>query len=229
MEKAIRILFADDDTVIRSLVEQTLSRVNMCVSLAVNGLNALEIWRQGAFDMVILDISMPELDGLNACKYIRSASDVPIIILTSRDTEEDVVNGFNAGADDYLAKPFRPRELIARIHAILNRVNKMEKVNEQLEFHNLLLNLSDQCLYKNGSNIHVTPLEFHLLHYFMMRPGRLVKKEELFSNVWGYNMPAGGMNLIEVAIRRLRTKIEDDPGQPFYIQSIRGHGYRMGD
>jgi DNA-binding response OmpR family regulator len=229
MATTINILFADDDPVVRELVRKTLTRASMQVELASDGVEAVQLLQNNYADLVILDIAMPNLDGLSACREIRSNSNIPIMMLTAKDSEEDIVKGFDAGADDYLVKPFRPRELLARIQAIINRIRRPSPNNEKLAYEDLVLSLPNRCLTKRGSDVHITPMEFNLLRYFFQRPGQLISKEELFENVWGYSMPAGGMNLIEVAVRRLRTKIEDDPRNPYFIQSIRGYGYRMGN
>ena len=221
------ILYADDDPVIRSLVEKTLTHAGMAVVLAADGNDALKVWRNQPVDLIILDIAMPGHDGIQVCRFIRATSNIPMMMLTHRSSEEDIVSGFEAGADDYLVKPYLPKELVARIKAILNRTRVPVNNGQALVNGDLTLNLTLQYLTKKGEIIHITPLEFNLLRYFMQRPGMLLRKEELFENVWGYSLPYGGMNLIEVAIRRLRTKIEDDPNQPIYIQSVRGQGYRF--
>jgi DNA-binding response OmpR family regulator len=224
-----RILFADDDNLSRQLVQTILSQAGLSPLLAEDGQQVLEMWRRQPVDLIILDVMMPRLDGFEACRAIRQTSDVPIMMLTSRTGEADVLRGFEAGADDYLSKPFRPKELLARIYAILQRTHRAPAAPAQLAYRELTLDPAAQRLTRREGVVSVSQLEFQILQYMLQRLGRVVSKEDLFKNVWGYAMPAGGMNLVEVAISRLREKIEDDPAQPVYIQTVRGAGYRCGD
>ncbi len=229
-----RILFVDDDTDIRELIRIVLPRAGFSVLLAENGLQALEMYSRNQVGLVILDIMMPNMDGLEVCRRIRQVADTPIILLTARGQEEDVVEGFEAGADDYIVKPVRPKELVARIQAILNRVERQrEETPHNLIYKHLTLDLDARRVTYYGKNIPVTPLEFQLLQYLIERQGSVLSKEDLLHNVWGYAKAADDinldMNLIEAAIKRLRKKIESDPSRPQYIQTVWGTGYRMGD
>jgi DNA-binding response OmpR family regulator len=230
MKPTIRVLFADDDPDIRGLMQFVLHDAGMQLFLAENGQQALKIWHHNLVDVVVLDIMMPLLDGLSVCRRIRRVSDVPIILLTAKGQEQEVVEGLEAGADDYIVKPFRPRELVARLQAGVQRLDRRnEERAKELIFEDLRLDASGKIVVTQGRPIQVTPLEFRLLQYLMQNIGVVFSKEDLFQNVWGYVEPAGEMNLIEAAIRRLRKKIEADPTRPRYIQTVWGAGYRFGD
>lgn len=221
------LVVADDDLDIRRIARVTLQQAGFDVVTCENGQEAVERWRAGPCSLLILDIGMPIMDGLTACRNIRNVSEVPIMILTARDSEEDVVAGFEAGADDYISKPFRPKELVARINAILHRAAR-PAASARLGNDGLELDMAEKRVLVHGQPVPVTPLEVQLLQYLMQRAGQPIEKEDLFVNVWGYAAPSGGLNLIEAAVRRLREKIEADPSNPRYIQTVRGFGYRFG-
>jgi len=226
----MRILFADDDPEIRQMIKLVLEKAGMQVYLAENGQQALDMWRRRPVDVVVLDIMMPLLDGLSVCRRIRQTSTVPVILLSAMAQEEEVVCGLEAGADDYIVKPFRPKELVARLRAVAQRAARHYPESEAvLSFGDLRLDCGGQWVIKKGRPVQLTPLEFRLLQYLMQNIGVVFSKEDLFQNVWGYVQPSGEMNLIEAAIRRLRKKIEADPNQPRYIQTVWGAGYRFGD
>jgi DNA-binding response OmpR family regulator len=224
------ILVADDDPETRELIRLILKDAGMKVVLGENGSQLLELWRANPIDLIILDVMMPVMDGFEACERIRRVSDVPIVFLTAKGQEGDVVNGFEIGADDYIVKPFRPGELIARVRAILNRLERLrEDAGRRLQFEKLILDLDARRVVARGKTIEVTPLEFQLLQYLMQNVGIVMSKENLLQNVWGYAETAGDLNLIEAAIRRLRRKLELDPSQPEYIHTVWGAGYRFGE
>ena len=225
---SLKILFADDDADIKELVGLILQKEGMSVSFADNGLKAIDTWRKNTFDLIVLDIMMPVMDGLEACRRIRRVSDIPIIMLTSLGQEQDVVMGFEVGADDYIIKPFRPRELIARIQAVHNRFSKLKEIERRrLAFKNLVLDLDARQVIFWGRNIEVTRLEFQLLQYLIQNAGVVISKDDLLQNVWGYDRSIEDTNLIEAAIRRLRKKLETDPSRPRFIQTVWGTGYRL--
>jgi DNA-binding response OmpR family regulator len=224
------ILVADDDPETRDLVEIILRDAGMQVIFAENGSQLLDLWRSKPVDIIILDVMMPVMDGLEACKRIRRISDIPIIFLTAKGQEQDVVNGLETGADDYIVKPFRPAEFVARVRVILNRTARQKDAcGKRLSFDKLVLDLESRRVISRGRSIEVTPLEFQLLRYLMQNVGIVISKEDLLQNVWGYAEAAGDMNLIEAAVRRLRRKLELDPSQPKYIQTVWGAGYRFGE
>jgi DNA-binding response OmpR family regulator len=224
------ILVVDDDPETRDLIRLILKDAGMNVVLGENGSQLLELWRANPIDLIILDVMMPVMDGFEACERIRRVSDIPIVFLTAKGQEGDVVNGFEIGADDYIVKPFRPGELIARVRAILNRLERQrEDAGRRLRFEKLILDLDARRVVARGKTIEVTPLEFQLLQYLMQNVGIVMSKENLLQNVWGYAEAAGDLNLIEAAIRRLRRKLELDPSQPEYIHTVWGAGYRFGE
>jgi len=228
--KTINVLYADDDIDMQQLVCLVFQQADLNVSFADDGRQALEVWRRGNYDLVILDVMMPVLSGLDVCRRIRKLSDIPVILLTAKGREQDVVDGFEAGADDYVIKPFRPRELVARVKAIINRIESQKaETRRRLAFESLILDLDSRRVIHRERNIQVTPLEFRLLQYLMQHAGTVLSKKDLLQNVWGYNDSAGDMNLIEATIRRLRKKLELDPSQPRFIQTVWGAGYRFGD
>lgn len=224
------ILVADDDPETRELIRLVLEDAGMKVIFAQNGSELLDQWRSNQIDLIVLDVMMPAMDGFEACRRIRRVSDIPIIFLTAKSQEGDVINGFEIGADDYVIKPFRPGEFIARIRAILSRLERQRrKTGRRLSFDKLVLDLDSRRVVARGKSMEVTPLEFQLLQYLMQNIGVVISKEDLLQNVWGYTETAGDMNLIEAAIRRLRRKLEMDPSEPEYIHTVWGAGYRFGE
>lgn len=228
--KKTTILFADDDLDLQQAVGLTLEGAGFDVVFADNGLHALELWRTKSLDFIILDVIMPSMNGLNVCRIIRQSSEVPVLLMTGRGREEDVVVGIEAGADDYVIKPFRPRELVARIQAILRRTSLIPQINRrQLAFNSLTLDLDAQRVIYHDRSIPVSPLEFQLLKYLMQNTGIVLSKEDLLKNVWGYVSTGADMNMIEATVRRLRKKVESDPSQPQFIHTVWGSGYRFGE
>jgi two-component system response regulator MtrA len=224
------VLYADDDYDSQQSMCLVLEDAGMQVIFADDGARAVEIWRVQPVDIVVLDVIMPEMDGLEACRIIRESSSVPIILLTARGREEDIVAGFEAGADDYIIKPFRPRELVARINALLRRMTVPSwQGRKRLTFGDITLDTEAHCVYLRGQQIEVSPMEFRLLKYLMQHAGNVITKEDLLRNVWGYVASSGDMNLIEATVRRLRQKVETDPSRPQYIHTVWGIGYRFGD
>ena len=228
-----RILFGDDDTDIQVLVRNLLEKESYQVSVASNGQEVLDSWRKEYFDCLILDVMMPVLDGLAVCQRIRRVSNIPIILLTALGEEEAVVKGLECGADDYIQKPFRQKEFLARLRVVLRRAEQLNYPEKKpIVFDGLTLEPQTRKLIKKNQVIEVTPLEYQLLAYLMRHPGKIFGKEELLQAVWGYpttqNSIEGDLNLIEAAIRRLRKKVEENPAQPRIIQTVWGSGYRFG-
>jgi DNA-binding response OmpR family regulator len=226
-QKRRRILVAEDEENLRSLLKLSLSR-SYDVEAVGDGLEALEAYEQNPPDMVILDIMMPRMDGLTACEQIRRRGEVPIVMLTALGGVDDVVKGFNLGADDYITKPFTFKELMARIEAVFRRIDWMRQPPPSHIINNgeLRVDADARQAWVEDKEVHLTPIEFQLLHYLVSRPGQSVSKENLFREVWGYDF-AGGTNLVEVGIRRLREKIEWDPSNPQMILTVRGMGYKF--
>jgi DNA-binding response OmpR family regulator len=222
-----RILVAEDEENLRSLLELSLGKT-YDVETVADGQAAVEAFDAHPPDMLLLDIMMPRMDGLQACEQIRRRSDVPIVMLTALGSVDDIVKGFTLGADDYIPKPFIFRELAARIEAVFRRIDWTRQPPPPRVINNggLKLDTESQQVWINGKEIHLTAIEFRLLHYLASRPGECISKEVLFREVWGYH-DAGGTNLVEVGIRRLREKIERDPSHPEMILTVRGSGYKF--
>jgi DNA-binding response OmpR family regulator len=220
-------LVAEDEEDLRFLLKLSLGRF-YDVEVMGDGAAALDAFDAKTPDMVILDIMMPRMDGFAACAEIRRRSDVPVIMLTALGGVDDVVKGFNLGADDYISKPFTFKELLARIEAVFRRSEWLRTPPPTRTVVNgeLRINVDSHEVFRHDEEVHLTPIEFQLLHYLMSRPGQSISKETLFREVWGYDF-AGGTNLVEVAVRRLREKIEKDPSEPEMIQTVRGSGYKF--
>jgi len=229
MKENTRVLFADDDADTRKAVGEILQTAGIETVFADNGLQAIQAWQTHPVDLIILDYMMPVLDGIETCRRIRHASVIPIILLTAKGREEDIINGFKAGADDYIVKPIRTREFIARVHAILNRVSRQSITSDrQMVFEDLVLDSRARQVISQGKRVYLSPLEFRLLQYLMQHAGMTISKIDLLYNVWGFCELAGEINFIEAAIKRLRRKIEPNPAHPKYIQTVWGTGYRFG-
>lgn len=224
----ISILVVDDEEPLRNLLQISLQKRGYNVFVARNGREALEVVTARKIDLVLLDIMMPELDGFATCTELRKRSDIPIVMLTALNRPDDIVHGFNLGADDYITKPFTFREVEVRLQAILRRVYWSQERAEPsvLTANEIVLNDDTHEVSVRGDIVHLTPIEYQLLRYLMTTPDRPISKDTLFQHVWGYDM-AGGTNLVEVAMRRLREKIEKDPSQPVYLLTVRGAGYKF--
>ncbi len=227
-----RILIADDDPDIRRVLEASLEGVagaSYEVAFARDGLEAVRRFREEPFDLVILDVIMPYIDGFTACRTIRQESDVPIIILTCRDGPDDVVQGFKLGADDYVVKPFRIGELTARVEAILRRAGRLPfRRTRAAQVGELEVDPLRHRATMRGQEIPLTPMEFELLYFLASHPGQVFDRATLFRQVWGREYEYGReTNLIDVCVRRLREKIERDPSNPEYLRTVRGVGYKI--
>lgn len=225
-----RILVADDDASIAALIQVTLKDPRYEIVAARNGLEALKSFEQGGYDLVILDVMMPYVDGFEACERIREQSEVPIIILTSRDGTDDVVHGFELGADDYITKPFKTAELLARVEAILRRVEgyKHRSAPPIVRVGELEIDEPRHRVSVRGKEVNLTPMEFELLYFLAANAGNVFDRETLFREVWGYDY-VGETNLVDVCVRRLREKVEVEPSKPRLITTVRGVGYKLAD
>ncbi len=227
-----RILIADDDPNVGLLLEASLDEIEGIpfeVVTVHNGLEAVNRFREEIFDLVILDVMMPYIDGFSACRTIRGESDVPIIILTCRDGPEDVIQGFKLGADDYVTKPFRIGELCARVEAILRRTGRSQyRRTQSAQVGELEVDPRRHRVTVRGEEVQLTPMEFELLYYLSVHPGEVFDRATLFRQVWGREYEYGReTNLIDVCVRRLREKIERDPSKPEYLLTVRGVGYKI--
>jgi DNA-binding response OmpR family regulator len=220
------ILTVEDDERIRTAVRLALEDEGWDVFEASNGEDALDQFRRAPIDVVLIDIMLPGIDGFEVCRSIRRNSDVPIIMVTARDDTHDVVAGLEAGADDYLTKPFAPKELSARIRALLRRVRSSSTAASHMEFGELQIIPDEGRVLLKGDEVHLTKTEFRLLVELASSPGRVFSREVLLERVWGYGYFGDG-RLVDVHIRRLRTKIEPDPAKPRYVMTVRGLGYKL--
>jgi len=228
MSQQRRVLIADDNPAICSLVRVALEREDFSTLIAKDGAEALKLFAEHRVDFVILDILMPQRNGFIVCREIRRRSDVPILILTARDDTDDVVHGLELGADDYVTKPFEVKELVARIRAILARLDRQRQSE-----HPPILSVADVEVDREryrvtvrGKDVRLTPTEMELLYCLMREPGRVYEREDLLRDVWGYDY-FGKTNLVDVAVRRLRLKVERSASQPEYILTVRGVGYKF--
>ncbi|RMH78533.1 MAG: DNA-binding response regulator [Actinomyces sp.] len=221
-----RILTVEDDERIRTAVKLALEDEGWEVVEAASGEDALQAFTREPADVVLIDIMLPGIDGFDVCRSIRRVSDVPIVMVTARADTHDVVAGLEAGADDYLTKPFAPKELSARIRALLRRVRSSDSATRHLVFDDLEIIPEEGVVRVGGEEVHLTKTEFRLLVELASHPGRVLSREVLLERVWGYGYFGDG-RLVDVHIRRLRTKIESDPAHPRHVVTVRGLGYKL--
>lgn len=222
-----KILVVDDELTLRSTVQAYLEQEGYMVQTATSGRSALFIFRDFQPDLVVLDIMLPEIDGLEVLRQLRQTSDVYIIMLTAKADEADKVIGLGMGADDYVTKPFSPRELVARIKALLRRLGEGGAKKELVSAF-LRVDEDARLAWKNGQPLDLTPIEFDLLHTLMRHQGRALSRNQLIEQVWGGDY-YGDDRVVDVHIGRLRKKIEDDPAEPTIIGTVWGAGYRFED
>jgi DNA-binding response OmpR family regulator len=221
-----RILAVEDDERIRTAVKLALEDEGWNVVEAATGEDALESFQQEPADVVLIDIMLPGIDGFEVCRSIRRNSDVPIVMVTARADTHDVVAGLEAGADDYLTKPFAPKELSARIRALLRRARTSEVSSPHLRFGDLEIVPEEGVVRRNGRDVHLTKTEFRVLVELAQSPGRVFSREVLLERIWGYGYFGDG-RLVDVHVRRLRTKVEADPANPRHVVTVRGLGYKL--
>ena len=223
-----KILVVDDDTNICELLRLYLTKEGYQVTTANDGEEGLEKFNQLKPDMVLLDVMMPRMDGLEVCRRIRATgSKMGILMLSAKSQEMDKITGLMTGADDYVTKPFSPAELLARVDALYRRIGGSENTEDVLSSGPFVLHLRSRTLDKNSDHIRLTQTEFAIMKLFMENPGRALSREEILHAVWGadYN---GEVKIVDVNIRRLRIKIEDDATEPEYITTVWGYGYKWG-
>lgn len=221
-----RILVVDDDTALAEMLELVLVREGFETSSVANGSQALAAFRRYQPDLVLLDLMLPGRNGIDLCRDLRAESGVPIIMLTAKSDTADVVQGLEVGADDYVSKPFKVKELMARIRARLRRPD-VETPEETLVIGDIVINVLSHTVARGSQEISLTPLEFDLLHALSRKPKQVFSRELLLQEVWGY-YEAADTRLVNVHVQRLRSKIERDPEHPEIIVTVRGIGYRAG-
>jgi two-component system, OmpR family, response regulator ResD len=224
-----KILIVDDEPNIREVVGLYLRRDGHDVTSASDGEEALHLFRRDAPDLVVLDLMLPKLSGLEVCRRMQTERRVPLIMLTARGEEEERIAGLSLGADDYLVKPFSPRELAARVAAVLRRVEEFSADVEQkvLSFDGLRIDPNTREVLVQGEPATLTAREFDLLHHLASSPGRVYTRDQLMEIVWGYSFSAD-TSTVTVHVRRLREKVESDPARPRYLQTVWGVGYKFG-
>lgn len=227
-----RILVVDDEKLIVKGIKFSLEQDSMIVDAAYDGEEALNLVKANDYDLVVLDVMLPKVDGLQVCREIREFSQIPIIMVTAKGDDMDKIMGLEYGADDYITKPFNILELKARIKAILRRSAKKQNTAEKnaeksMQFGELKLDMESRRVFVNNKETNLTAKEFDLLELFMENRGKVYSREELLNIVWGYDYP-GDVRTVDVHVRRLREKIEQNPSDPKYIHTKWGVGYYFG-
>ncbi len=220
-----RVLVVDDDTALAEMLGIVLSGEGFDPVFCADGDAALEVFRTSRPDLVLLDLMLPGRDGVEVCRQIRAESGVPIVMLTARTDTGDIVLGLESGADDYVVKPFKPKELVARVKARLRRTD--DPAPEVIEIGDLSIDVAGHTVRREGDLISLTPLEFDLLTALARKPWQVFSREVLLEQVWGYRH-AADTRLVNVHVQRLRSKIERDPERPDIVVTVRGVGYKAG-
>jgi two-component system response regulator MtrA len=220
-----RVLVVDDDAALSEMLGIVLRGEGFEPVFCADGAQAVQAFRDSRPDIVLLDLMLPGMDGIDICRAIRQDSGVPIVMLTARGDTVDVVVGLEAGADDYIVKPFKPKELVARIRARVRRHEDSSTAN--LAIGDLIIDVNAHTVTRAGLPLALTPLEFDLLVCLAKKPGQVFTREVLLQEVWGYRH-AADTRLVNVHVQRLRAKIEDDPDQPEVVLTVRGVGYKAG-
>jgi DNA-binding response OmpR family regulator len=222
----MKVLIADDDADVLDITAYALRREGFHVSIAADGKQALNLWKRDDPDVVLLDVRMPKMSGFEVLRTIRSEAETPVIFVTARKEDEDIVRGLELGADDYVTKPFSTRQLIARIRSVTRRMSlPLPSTATEIEAGGMVLNVESHQVTRGGQNIHVTPLEYRLLHALMLNVGRVISSDRLSEQTWG---PEGGnANMLKTHICHIRKKLGLIDGEPGYIKSIVAVGYVM--
>jgi DNA-binding response OmpR family regulator len=220
------VLVVDDEPTVREVVVRYLRRDGFETLEAADGRQARRLLEQHTLSLVVLDLMLPGTDGLALCRWIRAHSSLPVIMLTARGEESDRIVGLELGADDYVTKPFSPRELAARVRTVLRRSGDEVPAGEPIEFGRFVLDGAAREVKKDGVPLKLTAKEFELLWFFARHPRRVFSRDQLMSSVWGY-AAAFDTGTVTVHVRRLREKLEDDPSRPRHLETVWGVGYRL--
>jgi DNA-binding response OmpR family regulator len=220
------VLVVDDEPIVREVVVRYLEREGYRTLEASDGDAARAALARTSPDLVVLDVMLPGTDGLELCRWIRSTSQLPVIMLTARGEEADRIVGLELGADDYVTKPFSPRELAARVKSVLRRSDRADESADRLEFGDVELERATREVRKAGVELRLTAKEFDLLWFLASHPRRVFSRDQLMASVWGYTA-ALDTGTVTVHVRRLREKVEDDPSAPRYLETVWGIGYRL--
>jgi len=226
MRSMTTVLVVDDEPIVREIVVRYLEREGFRTLEAADGIRARELLTQTTPNLVVLDVMLPGIDGLELCRWIRSRWELPVIMLTARGEEADRIVGLEIGADDYVTKPFSPRELAARVRSVLRRAGPPRTRPERLEFGELTIDASTREVVKGGAPLKLTLKEFDLLWFLASHPRQVFSRDQLMSRVWGYEA-ALDTGTVTVHVRRLREKIEAEPSRPEHLQTVWGVGYRF--
>ena len=221
-----RILVVEDEAIVAEVVERFLRREGYETMVVGDGRQALNELTRFLPDLIVLDIMLPEVDGLEVCRQVRSRAQTPIIMLTARGDETDKVLGLGLGADDYVTKPFSPRELAARVQAVLRRAKAVPGDAEMLRFGSLRISARTRIVEREGVDLRLTAREFDLLLYLARHAGQVFSRDQLRDAVWDYDF-AGDTGTVTVHMRRLREKVEEDPSRPRYLKTVWGVGYKF--
>jgi DNA-binding response OmpR family regulator len=220
------VLVVDDEQIVREVVVRYLAREGHETLQAADGNSARGAIERAEPDLVVLDVMLPGTDGLELCRWIRARSELPVIMLTARGEEADRIVGLELGADDYVTKPFSPRELAARVRSVLRRAGPDRRTEERLAFGDIELERATREVRKGGDEVRLTVKEFDLLWFLASHPRRVFSRDQLMTSVWGYTA-ALDTGTVTVHVRRLREKVEDDPSEPKYLETVWGIGYRL--
>lgn len=228
-----RILIVEDEKSISEILEYTITRQGYEAVCAYDGATALELALEGNYDLILLDVMLPQMDGFEVCRRVREVLDTPIIMLTAREEETDKVTGLELGADDYMTKPFSHAELVSRIKANIRRYHGETRGQAAsaesgvIRVNNLVIDTQKYSVQKNGVDIPLSKKEYDLLEFFAKNRGKVFQREEIMEKVWGYDGFYGDLRTVDVTLSRIRKKIEDNPAEPGFIQNKRGVGYFM--
>ena len=229
-----KVLIVDDERSIVDILRYNLEKNDMTAVCAYDGAEGLRLARECDPDVILLDVMLPEMDGFEVCRTLRAeGNNVPIIMITAREEETDKVFGLELGADDYITKPFSMRELLARVRTNMRAAASMapaaaEEPGDQIKVKDLVIDRTRRAVYKNGKELELTQREYELIKFLAENPGRVMSREELMGSVWQYDY-FGDLRAVDVAVRRLREKLEDNPSEPVYVMTKRGAGYYFAD